>query len=107
MQAILTQKKCIEALKVKAQMHARLTEEEKTEMVDKVRSYIILCLVNTIQSEVSKEKTMASIWKQIESLYMTMSLSYRLCLKTTTLFILSGREQIHSGVVHQILQDYS
>ena len=106
MQAILTQEKCIETLKVKAQMHARLTEEEKTEMVDKVRSSIILCLMNTIQSEFSKEKTMASIWKQIESFYMTMSLSYRLCLKTTTLFILNGREQIYNGAVDIISQDY-
>ena len=44
MQAILIQEKCIDALKSEALMPAGLTQVHKTEMVDKARSAIILCL---------------------------------------------------------------
>lgn len=78
---MITQEKCIEALKSEVLMHACLTQTEKIEMVDKVRSSIILYLGDKVLTEVAMEKIMASIWAKFESSYMTKSLSHRLYLK--------------------------
>lgn len=40
-------------------MLTRLTQDEETEMVNKVRSVIILCLEDKVLREVSREKIMA------------------------------------------------
>lgn len=50
-------------------------------MIDRARSAIILCLGHKALREVAREKTTASIWLKLESLYMTKSLANRLCLK--------------------------
>ena len=42
MQAVLTQQKCVEALKGEAAMPANLTQAEKHEMIDKAKSAIVL-----------------------------------------------------------------
>lgn len=81
MSEVLTKEECIEELKCETSMHARLIQAEKTEMTDRVRSAIILCLRNKVLKEVILEKTSNSIWENIELLYMTKSLTYRLCLK--------------------------
>lgn len=62
-------------------MLARIIEEEKTEMVVKVISVIILCFGNKVLIEVGREKTAASMWARLESFYTTNSLTYRLCIK--------------------------
>lgn len=59
MQAILSQKKCIEALKGEASIAAHLTKIEKTEIVDKARGVIILCLGDKVLREFSMEYIMA------------------------------------------------
>lgn len=77
-QAILNQEKFIEALKAEASMHTRLTHTEKTKMVDKARSSIILCINDKVLREVDREKTTNSMWAKIESWYMTKYLAYTL-----------------------------
>lgn len=58
MQAILTQEKCIVALKSETSMSAQLTKVENTEMVDKARSVIILCLEDKNLREVVRYNTL-------------------------------------------------
>lgn len=81
MQQVLTQERCIEALKGEVSMFFRQTQVEKTEMVDKVRRAIILCLRDKVLRKVDREKTAASMLEKIESLHMIKSLPHRLCLK--------------------------
>ena len=81
MEAILIQQKCVEVLKGEAKMAATLSQAEKTEMIDKARSAIILCLGDKVLREVTREKTAEDMWTKLESLYMTKSLAHRLCLK--------------------------
>ena len=56
MQAILIQEKCIDALKSETLMTTGLTQVQKTEMVDKARSVIILCLGDKVLREVTMDK---------------------------------------------------
>lgn len=70
----LIQQRCVEALKGETFMPARLTQTEKTEMVDKAKIVIIL-------REVKREKTTTDMWVKFESLFMNKSLANRLCLK--------------------------
>ena len=81
MEAILIQLGCAEAIKGEANMSDSLSQKEKSEMIDKARSAIILCLGDKALREVAKEKTAAAMWLKLESLYMTKSLANRLCLK--------------------------
>lgn len=55
MQAILTQEKCIEAMKDETSIPGRLTQAKKIEMMDKVMSVIILVLVDKVLREVDRE----------------------------------------------------
>lgn len=77
MHTILTQKKFIEALKGETSMYVRLTEAKKTEMVDKTRSTIILCLKDKVLMKVAREKTKTSMWAKVESLYMIKSFPHK------------------------------
>lgn len=81
MQEILNQEKCIGELKGEITMQVRLTQEEKIKMVDKARSVIIMCLEDKFLMKVAEEKHVTSMWAKLESLYMTKSLTHRLCLK--------------------------
>lgn len=67
-QTILTKHKCIEEFKGGESMLGCLTQEEKTKMMDKTRSVVILCLGVKVIREVSREKNTASIWEKFKSL---------------------------------------
>lgn len=73
--------------------------EKKSEAADletleeKAFSTILLCLADEIIIEVSDEKTTASLWQKLESLYMTKSLTNKLLLKQR-LFALRMQEGI-------------
>ncbi|MCI73053.1 cytochrome P450, partial [Trifolium medium] len=56
-------------------------EEEKTEMNDKAVSAVILYLGDKMLREVARETSAVRMWKKLDSLYMTMSLAHRQCLK--------------------------
>lgn len=58
MQVTLIQQKCEETLKVQALILAILTQAAKVEIVDTYRNVIILCLVNKVLEELSKENIM-------------------------------------------------
>jgi len=81
MEAILIQHGCAEALKGEEKMSESLSSKEKSEMIAKAKSAIILCLGDKALREVVREKTAASMWLKLESLYMKKSFSNRLCLK--------------------------
>src|SRR4030065_2125670 len=77
MEAVLTQQKCLEALKGEAAMPAHLTEVEKQEMIAKARSSNVLCLGDKVLRDVTKETSATAMWTKLESLYMTKSLAHR------------------------------
>ena len=81
MEAVLIQQKCEKALKGEGSLPVTMSRAEKTEMVDKARSAIVLCLGDKVLREVAKEPTAASMWAKLESLYMTKSLAHRQFLK--------------------------
>ena len=81
MQAVLIQQKCEKALKGEGALPVTMTQAEKTEMVDKARSAIVLCLGDKVLRDDAKEPTAASMWSKLESLYMTKSLAYRQFLR--------------------------
>ena len=81
MQAVLTQQKCALAVKGESALPATMSQAEKTEMVEKAMSAIVLCLGDKVLRNVAKEKTAAAMWSRLESLYMTKSLAHRQFLK--------------------------
>jgi len=81
MEAVLIQQSCEKALKGESVLPVTMSRAEKTEMVDKARSAIVLCLGDKVLREVAKEPTATSMWSKFEYLYMTKSLSHRQFLK--------------------------
>jgi len=77
MQAVFIQQKCEKALKGEGALPVTMSQAEKTEMVDKARSVIVLCLGDKVLRDIAKEPTVASMWSKLESLYMTKSLAHR------------------------------
>ena len=57
MEAILIQHGCAEALKGEEKMSESLSSKEKSEMIDRARSAIILCLGDKALREVARERT--------------------------------------------------
>ncbi|KEH41917.1 hypothetical protein MTR_1g057430 [Medicago truncatula] len=57
MEAVLIQQKCEKALKDEGVLLVTVSRAEKTEMVGKARSAIVLCLKNKVLREVAKETT--------------------------------------------------
>jgi len=58
-----------------------MSRAKKTEMVDKAKSVIVLCLGDKVLREVAKEPNATSIWSKFEYLYMTKFLAHRQVLK--------------------------
>jgi len=81
MEAVLIHQKCEKTLKGEGALPVTMSQTEKTEMVDKARSAIVLCLGDKVLREVGKEPTAASMWSKFEYLYMTKSLAHRQFLK--------------------------
>jgi len=81
MEAVFIQQKCEKALKGEGSLPVTMSRAEKTDMVDKAKSAIVLCLGDKVSREVAKEPTAASMWSKFEYLYMTKSLAHRQFLK--------------------------
>lgn len=77
---------CLQALKGDTLMPAWLKQVEKTEMVDKTMNSIILYLKDKLLRGIVREKNVTSMWINLESLYITKSLAYKLCLKQQLYF---------------------
>ena len=76
METVSIQQKCAQALKSECALPVTVSQAKKTEMVDKARSDIILCL-----GDIAKEPNAASKWSKLEYLYMTKSLAHKQFLK--------------------------
>ncbi|GKA24488.1 hypothetical protein Tco_0710521 [Tanacetum coccineum] len=77
MRALMVQQGCDVALET---LPADIEAREKTALMKKSYSTLILCLRDRVLREVTKE-TSAGIWTKLTSLYMTKSLANRLYLK--------------------------
>jgi len=62
MEVVLIQQKCEKALKGEAVLPVTMSQAEKTKMVDKARSVIVLCLGDKVLREVAKEPIAVSMW---------------------------------------------
>jgi len=78
---ILIQHSCVHALRGEASMLAFPFQRGKANMINKFSTTIILCLGDKALREIFKEKIIVLIWMKLELLYITKSLSYKLCLK--------------------------
>jgi len=103
MEAVLIQHKCEKALKGEGALPVTMSRAEKTEMVDKARSAIVLCLGEKILREVAKESTAASMWSKLESLYMTKTLTHRQFLKQP----LYSFKMVESKVIVEQLTEFN
>jgi len=77
MEVVLIQQKCAQALKDECVLSVTMSQAEKTEMMFKARSAIVLGLGDKVLRDVAKEPTTTSMWSKLESLYMTKSLAHR------------------------------
>ncbi|KAL8547322.1 hypothetical protein ACS0TY_006880 [Phlomoides rotata] len=66
---------------LKPDEESSISREMKVEIMEKTHSAIILCLGDKPLREVSKEKTVIDVWKKLESLYQTKSVSNKLYVK--------------------------
>ena len=103
MEAVLIQKKYEKALKGEDALPVTMSRAEKTEMVDKTRSAIVLCLGNKASREVAKEPTAASMWSKFEYLYMTKSLAHQKFLKQQ----LYSFKMVESKAIMELLTEFN
>lgn len=105
---ILIQQGLQKALLGKEKMPSTMSADEKQEMDEKALAVIQLCLSNEVLREVIQEKTAATLWLKLESLYMTKSLTSKLHLKQR-LFMLKMAEgtsvKAHVDEFNSILMD--
>jgi len=81
-------------------MPESMSYKEKTNMINKVRSIIILYLGDKALREVAKEKIVVSMRVKLESLYMIKSLAHTL-FEASTVFIQNDRLKNDGGVVNE------
>ncbi|GKE15301.1 hypothetical protein Tco_1422878 [Tanacetum coccineum] len=67
---------------------------EKTALMKKAYSTLILCLGDRVLREVTKETTIAGIWTKLTSLYMTKSLANRLSEEEAVHVLYESRYEI-------------
>ncbi|GKA83197.1 retrovirus-related pol polyprotein from transposon TNT 1-94 [Tanacetum coccineum] len=67
---------------------------EKTALMKKAYSTLILCLGDRVLREVTKETTIAGIWTKLTSLYMTKSLANRLSEEEAVHVLYESRESL-------------
>ncbi|KAL8462441.1 hypothetical protein ACS0TY_032644 [Phlomoides rotata] len=81
MKVLLVHHGLASALKTDESEESSATAAKKVEINEKAHSAIILCLGNKPLREVSKEKTAIDVWRKLESLYQTKSVSNKLYVK--------------------------
>ncbi|KAL8511639.1 hypothetical protein ACS0TY_018155 [Phlomoides rotata] len=81
MKALLVQLGLASALKFGEGEESSVTAAKRIEIGEKAHSAIILCLGDKPLREVSKEKTVIDVWRKLESLYQTKSVSNKLYVK--------------------------
>ncbi|GKB09970.1 hypothetical protein Tco_0843893 [Tanacetum coccineum] len=86
MRALMVQQGCDVALET---LPVDMEAGEKTALIKKAYSTLILCLGDRVLQEVTKETTAAGIWTKLTSLYITKSLANRLYLKKLYTYYIS------------------
>ncbi|KAL8545119.1 hypothetical protein ACS0TY_005350 [Phlomoides rotata] len=81
MKVLLVHHGLASALQPDTSAESSIYREKKVEINKKAHSAIILCLGDKPLREVSKEKTVIDVWKKLESLYQTKSVSNKLYVK--------------------------
>ncbi|KAL8522551.1 hypothetical protein ACS0TY_012634 [Phlomoides rotata] len=81
MKALLVHHGLASALKTDGSEESSATAAKKAEINEKAHSAIILCLGDKPLREVCKEKTVIDVWRKLESLYQTKSVSNKLYVK--------------------------
>ncbi|KAL8465333.1 hypothetical protein ACS0TY_034727 [Phlomoides rotata] len=81
MRALLVHHGLTTALKTDGSEESSATAAKKAEINKKAHSAIILCLGDKPLREVCKEKTAIEVWRKLESLYQTKSVSNKLYVK--------------------------
>ncbi|KAL8470626.1 hypothetical protein ACS0TY_033252 [Phlomoides rotata] len=81
MKALLVHHGLATALKTDRSEESSATAAKKAEINEKAHSAIILCLGDKPLREVCKEKTAIDVWRKLESLYQTKSVSNKLYVK--------------------------
>ncbi|KAL8478480.1 hypothetical protein ACS0TY_030393 [Phlomoides rotata] len=81
MKALLVHHGLASALKMEESEESSATAAKKAEINEKAHCAIILCLGDKPLREVYKEKTAIDVWRKLESLYQTKSVSNKLYVK--------------------------
>ncbi|KAL8480486.1 hypothetical protein ACS0TY_027138 [Phlomoides rotata] len=81
MKVLLVHHGLASALKTDGSEESSSTAAKKAEINEKAHSAIILCLGDKPLREVCKEKTAIDVWRKLESLYQTKSVSNKLYVK--------------------------
>ncbi|KAL8521619.1 hypothetical protein ACS0TY_011948 [Phlomoides rotata] len=81
MKALLVHHGLATALKTDGSEESSATAAKRAEINEKAHSAIILCLGDKPLREVCKEKTAIDVWRKLESLYQTKSVSNKLYVK--------------------------
>ncbi|KAL8491997.1 hypothetical protein ACS0TY_023557 [Phlomoides rotata] len=81
MKALLVHHGLATALKTDGSEESSATAAKKAEINEKAHIAIILCLGDKPLREVCKEKTAIEVWRKLESLYQTKSVSNKLYVK--------------------------
>ncbi|TXG64459.1 hypothetical protein EZV62_011453 [Acer yangbiense] len=79
--ALLSQQKILKAIEGPEKLPVSLTEEQKNDMLDMALGTNILSLSDNVLREINDEKTACDVWKKLESLYLTKSLTNKIYLK--------------------------
>ncbi|KAL8525585.1 hypothetical protein ACS0TY_014995 [Phlomoides rotata] len=93
MKALLVHHGLASALKTDESEESSSTRAKKIEIMEKAHSAIILCLGDKPLREVSKEKTVIDVWKKLESLYQTKSVSNKLYVKQKLLDFMMSEDK--------------
>jgi hypothetical protein len=81
MRDLLVQHGLKKSLACKSKKPKKMTEWEWEELDAKALSTIYLCLADDVLFNIVGEDTTSGLWRKLESLYMTKSLTSKICLK--------------------------
>ncbi|TXG60444.1 hypothetical protein EZV62_015017 [Acer yangbiense] len=79
--ALLSQQKILKAIEGPNKLPDALTDEQKDDMLEMALWTIILNLYDNVLRKVNDESTAFDVWKKLESLYLTKSLTNKIYLK--------------------------
>ncbi|KAK0573894.1 hypothetical protein LWI29_015123 [Acer saccharum] len=100
--ALLSQQKILKAIEGSDKLHDSITVAQKDDMLEMALGTITLNLFDNILREVNDETSAFSVWKKLEGLYLTKSLTNKIYLKER----LFGFKMDHSKGLGQNLDEF-